>query len=72
MNSTFNRNARRSGGDPHARITVGESIKGRQPIPSIQCYEGRHTECTGRNTLFPGSCECRCHTKDRRGEHDGV
>lgn len=58
----YNRNSRRSGGDKQLRIHVGgREVPG--PALAIQCFEGRHSECTGVNTLFPEPCECPCHAR---------
>lgn len=58
--ANWNDNGRRSGGDRRFRIPVGGSDK---PVPklAIQCFERRHHECSGTDTLFGGKCECRCH-----------
>lgn len=57
----FNRNNRRSGGERHTRIVVGAPTG--QPSVAIQCFEGRHRDCTGVDTLMGGSkCECSCHS----------
>lgn len=33
------------------------------PKLAIQCFENRHKECDGENSLFGGKCECVCHKK---------
>lgn len=59
----WNRNSRRSGGDRRARIVVG-TTSSPQPLVAIQCFEGRHKDCGGVDTLMGGApCECRCHAK---------
>lgn len=57
----YNRGARRSGGDRHTVIVTGTSNKTESTV-AIQCFEGRHDECSGQDTLFGGVCACRCHT----------
>ena len=59
----FNVNSRRSGGDRTARINVGGARA--TPDLSIQCFEQRHTDCTGRDPLFGHKCECPCHKGKR-------
>lgn len=62
----WNANSRRSGGDRKMRIT-GTPMPGPSPLAlSIQCFEQRHHDCTGIDTLFGGrKCECSCHVKER-------
>lgn len=33
----------------------------RSPNVAIQCFESRHADCDGRNTLFGVQCMCACH-----------
>lgn len=65
----YNRNSRRSGGDRHQVIPVGGFRE--TPTLSIQCFEQRHRECDGKDSLFGGSvCECRCHTRSAGALHE--
>jgi hypothetical protein len=67
-NAHHNANNRRSGGDRLGRIVVGGEAKKDSPRLAIQCFEQRHHECTGLNTLFGCNCECSCHSAgDKHG-----
>lgn len=55
----WNVQARRSGGDRRFRIEAGGTRT--TPDLSIQCFEQRHHDCTGRDPLFGHECGCACH-----------
>jgi hypothetical protein len=60
--SHFNRHGRRSGGN--RPIIVNITGPGTElPSLSIQCFERRHGDCEGHNTLFNCPCDCTCHQK---------
>ncbi len=60
--SHFNRHGRRSGGNRPFKIIVHTGPSERYiPALSIQCFERRHTDCEGHDTLFNTVCECPCH-----------
>jgi hypothetical protein len=48
-------------------IRVGEIKRGGPgAVLSIQCFEQRHSDCGGRDTLFGHVCGCDCHaTKEK-------
>jgi hypothetical protein len=60
--SHFNRHGRRSGGNRPFKIIISAGTAQKNlPALFIQCFEQRHGDCDGRDTLFNAVCECACH-----------
>jgi hypothetical protein len=60
----WNRNGRRSGGDP--RPIIGGRPLSSEPAAtlSMQCFENRHADCRGDcSPFFSEPCGCACHER---------
>lgn len=72
----WNRAGRKSGGDRPFKLGVGNvSFPTVPPDPhlSIQCFERRHGDCHGHDTMFNMACGCGCHSAtDRTGRTDAA